>query len=195
MVRTHGVRPTAGSTKSGFEPGGEVRSRRSTGYFLPVMRCPRCSHADDKVVDSRTSEDGSSIRRRRECLSCGSRFTTFERVEEVMPEIRKSDGSIEPFQREKVERGVRASGKGRPAVLAEVERIGQEVEELVRREATVTSAIIGLYVLDRLRALDEVAYLRFVSVYKSFENPTDFERELVLLAKVDGEAGELPGAS
>ena len=78
---------------------------------------------------------------------------------------------------------------------AEVERIGQEVEELVRREATVTSAIIGLYVLDRLRALDEVAYLRFVSVYKSFENPTDFERELVLLAKVDGEPGELPGAS
>jgi transcriptional repressor NrdR len=156
------------------------------------MRCPRCSHTDDKVVDSRTAEDGTSIRRRRECLACAARFTTFERVEEVAVEVRKSDGSVEPFLREKVERGVRAAGKGRPAVLEEVERIGQEVEELVRRESTVTSAIIGLYVLDRLRGLDEVAYLRFVSVYKSFENPTDFERELVLLAKVDGDAADNP---
>ncbi len=102
----------------------------------------------------------------------------------VQLEVKMSDGSVEPFSRDKVERGVLAAGKGRPGVLLEAEKIGHEVEELVRQTGSVTSGIIGLYVLDRLRALDEVAYLRFVSVYKSFEDQGDFERELVLLAKV-----------
>ncbi|HWC11487.1 MAG TPA: transcriptional regulator NrdR [Acidimicrobiales bacterium] len=148
------------------------------------MRCPACSSLDDKVVDSRTAEDGAAIRRRRECLGCGRRFTTYERVEEAPLVVLKRAGGREPFRRAKLEAGVLAAAKNRPVTVPQIEALGAEVEEVLRMEGPeLPSARIGAVVLDRLRALDEVAYLRFASVYKGFEGPDDFEREVGLLSK------------
>jgi transcriptional repressor NrdR len=148
------------------------------------VRCPACSSLDDKVVDSRTADDGAAIRRRRECLACGRRFTTYERLEEAPLVVLKRSGGREPFRRAKVEAGLRAAAKNRPVTAAQVEALAAEVEEVLRIEGPeLPSARIGAIVLDRLRALDEVAYLRFASVYKGFEGPGDFEREVGLLSK------------
>lgn len=145
------------------------------------MRCPACSSIDDKVVDSRLADDGGAIRRRRECLGCGRRYTTFERIEEVPLVVVKRSGERQPFDRGKVVAGVAAAAKNRPAA-DDADSIGAEIEEAMRLEgAEVTSEQIGLAVLDRLRSLDEVAYVRFASVYKGFEDPGDFEREVGLL--------------
>ena len=155
------------------------------------MRCPSC-HADDatKVVDSRLAEEGSAIRRRRECLACSERFTTFERVDEVPPLIVvvvKSDGRQESFDRAKVAAGITAATKGRPLGTS-VEELALEVEDAVRPIGGVVSSVqIGLAVLDRLRTLDEVAYLRFASVYKHFDAAADFHREIELLTKQGAE--------
>ncbi len=149
-----------------------------------VVRCPACSALDDKVVDSRLADDGAAIRRRRECLECGRRFTTYERLEEAPLVVLKRSGAREPFNRAKVAAGVRAAVKNRPITAAQVDALAAEVEESLRLEGPeLTSARIGLTVLDRLRALDEVAYLRFASVYKGFEDLGDFEREVGLLTK------------
>ncbi len=151
------------------------------------MRCPACSALDDKVVDSRTADDGAAIRRRRECLACGRRFTTYERLEEAPLVVLKRSGGREPFRRAKLEAGVLAAAKNRPITAAQVEGLAAEVEEALRIEGPeLPSARIGVAVLDRLRALDEVAYLRFASVYKGFEGPDDFEREVGLLTKRPG---------
>ena len=148
------------------------------------MRCPICSSVDDKVVDSRLADDGGAIRRRRECLECGRRFTTFERVEEAPLVVVKRSGHREPFDRAKVVAGLRAACKNRPIGDEQLEALGTEVEEALRLEGTeLTSQQIGLTVLDRLRHLDEVAYVRFASVYKGFDDPSDFEREIGLLTK------------
>ena len=148
------------------------------------MRCPSCGSLDDKVVDSRTSDDGAAIRRRRECLGCGGRFTTFERLEEQMFQVVKRSGDREPFDSGRIEAGVAAAAKGRPVTDAQREALAHEVEEEVRLEgAEVTSERIGRAVLDRLRDLDEVAYVRFASVYKGFDDVSDFERELRILTK------------
>ncbi len=150
------------------------------------MRCPACSSLDDKVVDSRLADDGVAIRRRRECLECGRRFTTFERVEEVGLVVLKRSGLRQPFRREKIMAGVRAAAKNRPVGPEQVEGLAADVEEALRLEGSeVTSALVGAAVLDRLRALDEVTYVRFASVYKGFADPSDFEREIGLLTKVD----------
>ena len=142
------------------------------------MRCPWCSNLDDKVVDSRLADEGGAIRRRRECLACGRRFTTFERVEEVPLLVRKRHGGSEPFSRTKVVAGMRAAAKNRPVTVEQLEVVAAEIEEALRMEAgQLTSARIGQKVLVRLRALDEVAYLRFASVYKGFEGADDFQRE------------------
>ena len=139
---------------------------------------------DDKVVDSRGAEDGQAIRRRRECLNCGRRFTTYERLEEVPLVVVKRSGRREPFERAKVTEGVRAAAKNRPVSAEAMEELAAEVEEEVRLIGhEVTYQQVGLAVLDRLRALDEVAYLRFASVYKGFSGATDFEREAGLLMK------------
>jgi transcriptional repressor NrdR len=139
---------------------------------------------DDKVVDSRVADDGAAIRRRRECLACGRRFTTFERVEEVPLVVVKRSGDREPFDRQKVVAGLRAACKNRPVGDEQLEAIGSEVEEGLRLEGPeVSSQQIGLTVLDRLRHVDEVAYVRFASVYKGFDDPSDFEREVGLLTK------------
>lgn len=149
------------------------------------MRCPYCSAEEDKVVDSRTAEDGRAIRRRRECLGCGRRYTTFERAEEVPLLILKRNGVEEPFIRDKVTEGIRRACKNRPVSDAEIAAVVDDVEEAMRLDGRrpVPSAEIGREILERLRHLDEVAYLRFASVYKDFQELNDFERELGLLAK------------
>jgi transcriptional repressor NrdR len=148
------------------------------------MRCPQC-HADDtKVVDSRAAEEGAAIRRRRSCLGCGYRFTTYERLEEVPLVVVKRSGQREPFERSKIVAGVQSAAKGRPVTVAQLEQLATDVEDAMRLDGPeVTSAQVGLAVLDALRHLDEVAYMRFASVYKSFDDAADFERELTLLAK------------
>jgi transcriptional repressor NrdR len=136
------------------------------------------------VVDSRTAQDGAAIRRRRLCTSCQYRFTTFERMEEVPLVVTKRSGQRVPFDRAKVVAGVRAAAKGRPVSEEELQNLAIDVEDAMRLDGPeVTSAHVGVTVLDALRHLDEVAYLRFASVYKGFDDAADFERELTLLAK------------
>ena len=151
---------------------------------MRCVRCPTCASLDDKVVDSRTADDGAAIRRRRECLACGRRFTTYERVEEAPLVVAKRSGQREPFDREKVIAGVRAAAKNRPVTDEQIEALATEVEEGLRLAGPdLSSQEVGLAVLERLRHLDEVAYLRFASVYKDFADLRDFEREVGLLTK------------
>jgi transcriptional repressor NrdR len=139
---------------------------------------------DDRVVDSRQADDGSAIRRRRECATCGRRFTTFERIEEAPLMVVKRSGDREPFDRSKVVAGVRAATKNRPVGAEAMENLAGEVEEAMRLVGLeATSQQIGVAVLDRLRRLDEVSYMRFASVYKGFADIGDFEREAGLLSK------------
>jgi transcriptional repressor NrdR len=146
------------------------------------MRCVWCGSPDTRVVDSRSSEDGGAIRRRRECLACGRRFTTFERAEGLRLTVIKRDGAREPYDRAKVADGVKKAIKNRPVTEEQVERLAASVEEKLRRRGPeVTTNEVGLEVLSALRQLDEVAYMRFASVYKDFQELTDFERELGLL--------------
>ena len=148
------------------------------------MHCPACRADDTKVVDSRLAEEGAAVRRRRHCLSCAHRFTTFERVDEVPLVVLKSDGRIEPFDRAKIIAGILAATKGRHLDPSLAEQIAEAVEDGVRLQGSeVTSAQVGLAVLDRLRTIDEVAYLRFASVYKNFDAAVDFHREIELLTK------------
>jgi transcriptional repressor NrdR len=148
------------------------------------VRCPRCSACDDRVVDSREVDRGESIRRRRECRRCGYRFTTFERLGGAVTFVVKRSAEREPFRREKIIAGVRAACKNRPVGDTDIEALAVAVEnELAHSGRDVTTVQIGVAVLDRLRDLDEVAYIRFASVYKGFENLGDFEREAGLLTK------------
>jgi transcriptional repressor NrdR len=128
------------------------------------------------VIDSRESEEGAAIRRRRSCAQCNHRFTTYERL---------SGGSRQPFDRAKITAGVAAAGKGRPITSEQIEHLAEEVEDELRLVSDdLTSAMVGRAVLERLRGLDEVVYLRFASVYKGFDAAADFQRELVLLKKL-----------
>jgi transcriptional repressor NrdR len=158
--------------------------RRERGTTVSSVRCPACRAEDTKVVDSRAAQDGAAIRRRRACPVCGYRFTTFERMEEVALIVLKRSGEREPFSRSKLVAGLRAAAKGRPVTVDELETLATSVEDALRLDGPeVPSARIGLMVLDALRQLDEVAYLRFASVYKGFDEAADFQRELTLLAK------------
>ncbi len=148
------------------------------------MRCPWCSVNDDRVVDSRLTDEGAAIRRRRECLSCGRRFTTFERVDELPLVVVKRSGEREPFDRTKLVAGVQAASKNRPVSDEDLEELAQAVEDAVRLMGSEPSTQqVGMAVLEQLKGLDEVAYVRFASVYKGFEEPGDFEREVGLLTK------------
>lgn len=149
------------------------------------MRCPFCSHPEDHVVDSRMAEEGRAIRRRRECESCGQRYTTYERIEEIPLMVQKRNGRREPFDKEKLISGVRKACKNRPVSVEDLDRLADDVVDTVREEGSsvVMTADLGLQILERLRVLDDVAYLRFASVYKDFQELTDFERELGLLQK------------
>jgi transcriptional repressor NrdR len=144
------------------------------------MRCPYCRHAESRVVDSREAEDGQLIRRRRACQECGRRFTT---VEEAILAVVKRSGVTEPFSRAKVMSGVRKACQGRPVNDDDLAVLSQRVEETVRARgaAEVPSHEVGLAILGPLRDLDEVAYLRFASVYRSFESLADFEAEIASL--------------
>ncbi|MDA8080733.1 MAG: transcriptional regulator NrdR [Actinomycetota bacterium] len=148
------------------------------------MRCPVCGELEDKVIDSRTAEDGRSIRRRRACLSCGRRFTTFERVEELSLLVAKRSGHKESFDRSKIVSGVKSALKNRPVTPDQIEALAADIEDVLRSEGPeVSSQKVGKMVLDHLRDLDEVGYLRFVSVYKGFADVKDFEREFSYLTK------------
>jgi transcriptional repressor NrdR len=151
------------------------------------VHCPACREDETKVVDSRLAEDGAAVRRRRQCLACQHRFTTFERVDEVPLVVVKSDGARRPFERAKIVAGLAAATKGRSVDDSTIERLAVEVEDEMRLSGgEVSSAQIGVVVLDRLRSIDEVAYLRFASVYKDFDAAADFHREIELLSKLGG---------
>ena len=157
-----------------------------SGARFDWVLCPICRSADTKVVDSRSADGGSAIRRRRECVECERRFSTFERIEEIPLVVVKRSGVREPFDRGKIIGGLVAASKGRPVTAAEFDRLVSELEEEARvRGGEVSSEWVGLAVLERLRCLDDVAYLRFASVYKSFDGVDDFEREARLI-KLDG---------
>ena len=146
------------------------------------MRCQWCDKDEDRVVDSRLVENGRAVRRRRECRACGRRYTTFERVEDSGLVVLKRDGSKDSYEREKVIAGVRKAIKNRPVTDEQVEQLADRVEERLRHKGPeVTTQQVGLEVLTHLGKLDQVAYMRFASVYKDFQELTDFERELGLL--------------
>lgn len=148
------------------------------------MRCPSCKTDDTKVVDSRAADEGAAIRRRRSCPVCSYRFTTYERMEEVPLVVVKRSGAKVPFDRRKVVAGVRAAAKGRPVSPEQIDALATDVEDVMRLAGPeVTATQVGLAVLDALRMVDEVTYVRFASVYKGFDDAADFERELTLLAK------------
>jgi transcriptional repressor NrdR len=156
------------------------------------MHCPFCRHGDSRVVDSRTADDGTAIRRRRQCPECGRRFTT---VESASLSVLKRSGASEPFSRQKVLVGVRKACQGRPVTEDQLALLAQRVEESVRAQGTaeVDAHEVGLAVLEPLRALDEVAYLRFASVYRAFDNLEDFEAAITLL-RAERDAAGMPSA-
>jgi len=141
------------------------------------MKCPFCGHLEDKVVDSRSKKEGRAIRRRRECLGCGARYTTYEHVEEL---VRKQDSSVEPFDRGKLKRGIMLATVKRPVSPEAIDELVNAIElqchESGKQEYSSTD--IGTMVMDRLRQLDEVAYIRFASVYRRFQDVGAFRREL-----------------
>ena len=148
------------------------------------MRCPFCGSLRDRVIDSRPCEDQTAIRRRRACMACGRRYTTFERIEEIPLLVIKRDGSKEPFNPHKVIAGLEKACKNRRHITPEhIQRIAADVEETLRARGRreVKSHEVGIELLNALRDLDVVAYMRFASVYKDFQDPTDFERELASL--------------
>ena len=148
------------------------------------MRCPFCAADDDRVVDSRLAEDGVAIRRRRECAACGQRYTTFERIEEAGLCVVKRSGEREPFDRAKLLIGIRAACKNRPVDEEALEALAQGIEESMRLlNRDVTSEEVGVATLEALRQIDDVAYVRFASVYKGFEGTEDFAREIGMLVK------------
>ena len=163
------------------------------------MHCPYCRNTDTRVLDSRVADDGSAIRRRRTCQECGKRFSTVEQMQLV---VLKRSGATEPFDRSKAIAGVRKACKGRPVTEDDLARLGQTVEDTLRSEgwAEVPANEVGLAILGPLRELDEVAYLRFASVYKAFESADAFEEEIAMLraeraAAEDESVVEAGGAS
>lgn len=143
------------------------------------MRCPKCKHDDTKVVDSREANEGAEIRRRRECENCDFRFTTFEQIETTNFLVVKKDGSREPYTREKVERGILKASEKRPVTKEQVSRVMDELEaKWVGMGPEISSQMIGEGVMEELKKLDEVAYIRFASVYRHFKDLESFKKEL-----------------
>jgi transcriptional repressor NrdR len=151
------------------------------------MRCPFCATDEDKVIETRVSKDGSEIRRRRECEGCKRRFTTYERIEESMPLVVKSDGRREPFDRNKIAHGMQAAVAKRPVSRDQVTTIAQEVEREISELGVneIKARDIGERVLPKLRALDQVAYVRFASIYRDFRDLDGFAKELDALRGED----------
>ncbi len=151
------------------------------------MKCPFCGHLDNKVVNSRLTPDETSIRRRRECLDCGARFTTYEYVERTPVLVVKRDGRRQPFERQKLIGGLMRACEKRPVTLEQIEALVSEVEKELHNqmEPEVSSLRIGEMVLSRLRRLDEVAYVRFASVYRQFRDVSEFSDEIRALVEQD----------
>lgn len=144
------------------------------------MKCPYCGYSENKVIDSRPADENSSIRRRRECLSCGKRFTTYETVESLPMVVVKKDGSRQSFDRRKVLGGMIRACEKRPVPLAELEKIAEEIEQDLQNsmEREISTEAIGEKVMERLRNVDQVAYVRFASVYRQFKDIDTFMTEL-----------------
>jgi transcriptional repressor NrdR len=144
------------------------------------MKCPFCGHAENKVIDSRISKDGKAIRRRRECLSCVKRFTTYEFVEDILPMVVKKDGRRETFDRMKIRNGVMKACEKRPISMESMEKIVENVEQACQefQGEEIPSTVIGEKVMNELKALDGVAYVRFASVYRQFRDVGEFMTEL-----------------
>ena len=152
------------------------------------MKCPFCNYNDSKVLDSRSTEEGVAIRRRRECLECQKRFTTYERVEEIPLMVVKKDGSRQVFDRSKILNGIVRACEKRPVSLSQMEKTVAEVEMVLNNGSSneVTSDVIGSLVMEKLKDLDEVAYVRFASVYRQFKDVNTFMDELKTLLKNEG---------
>jgi transcriptional repressor NrdR len=144
------------------------------------MKCPYCSHLGDKVVDSRESKEGEAIRRRRECLECGKRFTSYERIDEIPYMVVKKDGSRERFERKKLVAGLLKACEKRPVSIAALEAVADRVETSLqeRPEKEIATAEVGGFVMEELKKLDKVAYVRFASVYRQFRDVGEFMSEL-----------------
>lgn len=152
------------------------------------MRCPYCSYTENRVIDSRATRDGRAVRRRRECQHCGERFTTYEVVEERPLSVRKRDGSVEPFDRNKLIRGIQVACTKRPITLGQIEEIADVIQENLERSESgeVESRQIGERVMGHLRDLDQVAYVRFASVYTRFQDPEEYLETIRELAAREG---------
>ena len=153
------------------------------------MKCPKCGSLNDKVVDSRQSKDGTVIRRRRECLECGYRFTTYERFEEEKIIVKKKDGHTEPFNKEKIIRGIKLASKNRPISEKQIQNIADEIEKYLLEEGKliVDSTEIGDLVQQHLKKLDPITYIRFKSVYNEFKDLKDFEKTIEEIEKQNPE--------
>lgn len=149
------------------------------------MKCPFCNHPESKVIDSRESKKGLSIRRRRECILCKKRFTTYEKIEEIPYMVVKKDGSRQPFDGQKLLRGLLKACEKRPIPVRKLEELVEEIENKVQEkpDKEIKAAEIGLYVMDKLKELDKVAYVRFASVYREFKDVSEFKKELESLLK------------
>ena len=147
------------------------------------MKCPSCAFEDSKVIDSRTSDGGGAIRRRRECPECGFRFTTFERMQTTNLMVEKKDGSVEPYDREKLERGILIACGKRPVSLEKIREKLSELEEKWAGEKTIKSQKIGEDIVEMLRLLDDIAFIRFASVYKEFKDVETFKKEISKIFK------------
>lgn len=149
------------------------------------MKCPYCEHSESKVIDSRESKNGLRIRRRRECLACKKRFTTYEKVEEIPYMIIKKDGQRQPFDSQKLLRGLLKACEKRPVPLAKLEEIVEEVESMLQEqsEKEMKASVIGKFMMKRLKELDKVAYVRFASVYREFKDVVEFKQELESLLR------------
>lgn len=157
------------------------------------MRCPHCGSLDDKVIDSRSLANGDAIRRRRECLSCGLRFTSYERIEEKPLMVVKRDGRREPFERAKIQRGLARALEKRPISQMSIENFVNEIEDeaaqLAKASDEVSTEAIGSMVLRRLYDLDKVAYIRFASVYRKYDTPDEFIKEIESLQRGERKPG------
>jgi len=149
------------------------------------MKCPFCNNPDSKVIDSRESKKGLSIRRRRECFSCRRRFTTYEKIEEIPYMVVKKDGSRQPFDGQKLLRGLLKACEKRPIPVRKLEEIVEDIENKVqeRPDKEIKATEIGHLVMEKLKALDQVAYVRFASVYREFKDVMEFKQELETLLK------------
>jgi len=149
------------------------------------MRCPYCNHEESKVIDSRESKNGMTIRRRRECLDCEKRFTTYEKIEEIPYMIVKKDGRRQRFESEKIMAGLLKACEKRPVPVAKLGEIVEEIETSLqeRPEKEINADEIGQFVMDRLKVLDKVAYVRFASVYRDFKDVSEFKKALETLLK------------